>query len=174
VAVSLAAQHDAGLLENCRLLGLLNIALADAGIACWDCKYTFNFWRPITAIPLADMDGNPTTDKDASWTPLIITPNFSEYISGHSTTSGAAAAILAAYFGEQTAFTVDSDRMAGVTRSFTSFTDALEEIKNARIYGGIHFRTACDDGTVTGQRVAAYILEHSARRIHGNGKENDD
>ena len=120
------------------------------------------------------MDGNPATDKDASWTPLIVTPNFSEYISGHSTTSGAAAAILAAYFGEQTAFDVDSDRMVGVRRSFTSFADALEEIKNARIYGGIHFRSACDDGTVTGQRVAAYILEHSARRNHGHGKQKEE
>jgi hypothetical protein len=169
VAVSLATRHHASLSENARLLALLNIALADAAIACWEAKYTYVFWRPITAIALADTDGNPATEKDALWTPLLITPNHPEYPSGHSTTSGAAAALLAHYFGNQTSFTVDSDRMPGVTRSFTSLSAALDEIKDARIFGGIHFRSACDDGQATGIKVANFVLENSMQRIHGKG-----
>ena len=122
VALALIAEpHRHSLLTNARLLAQVNIALADAAIACWDGKYTYVFWRPITAIPLADTDGNADTDPDPAWTPLLVTPNHPEYPSGHSTTSSAAAAVLAAHFGNHTSFTVDSDKMPGVTRSFTSF-----------------------------------------------------
>jgi membrane-associated phospholipid phosphatase len=167
VALSLAAEHNLTLSENARVLALLNVAVADAVIACWDAKYHFVAWRPITAIRLGDTDGNPNTVVDAGWTPLLITPPHPEYPSGHSTTSGAAATVLAHFFGEDSSFTADSDVMLGVTRSFSSFSAALDEIANARVYGGIHFRSACVDGLVTGQRVANYILENVARRVHG-------
>ena len=169
VAVSLsgAERHrHATLSEKARLLALLNISLADAAIACWEAKYTYVFWRPVTAIQLA------ATDPDATWTPLLITPNHPEYPSGHSTASSAAAAVLAAYFGEEASFSVDSDGMVGVIRSFTSLAEALDEIKDARIFSGIHFRSACDDGQATGQKVAGYILNNSLRAVHG--KRNDD
>ena len=106
------------------------------------------------------------------WTPLLISPNHPEYPSGHSTASGAAATVLAAYFGEEASFSVDSDGMVGVIRSFTSLAEALDEIKDARIFAGIHFRSACDDGQATGQKVAGYILNNSLRAVHG--KRNDD
>src|SRR6266550_4198118 len=110
------------LLENARVLALLDLAMADAAIACWEAKYHYVFWRPVTAIPLADTDGNPDTTADPSWTPLLTTPAFPEYPSGHSTVSGAAATVLASIFGNGTSFSTDSDVMLGVVQSFSSFS----------------------------------------------------
>ena len=140
------------LLENARLLAALNVAMADAAIGCWDQKVKYNFWRPITAIRES---GDPT------WTPLFATPAHQDYPSGHSCSSGAATAILADEFGERTPFTLRSDVLVGVSRTFHSFSEALEDVKDARVFAGIHFRTACDDGTVLGKAVAQYVL-HSA------------
>jgi hypothetical protein len=154
------------LLENARVLALLDLAMADAGIACWEAKYHYVFWRPITAIPLADTDGNPATSADPSWAPLFATPAHPEYPSGHSTVSGAAAVVLASFFGEKKHFTMDNDLLIGVTRSFQSFTQALDEVKNARIFAGIHFRSACDDGQATGIQVANWVLDNALLPVH--------
>ena len=168
LALRLVAQRHASLLQNARLFALLNMAMADARIACWDAKYTYVFWRPITAIQLAATDGNPATLEDVSWTPSLGgTPNHPDYPSGHSTESGAAAAVLAHFFGEQTQFIMDSDWMPGVTRSFSSFSAATEEVNSARIIGGIHFRSACEDGRATGRKVSNYILRHAAQPVRG-------
>ena len=165
VAISLAEEHQFTMLQTARLLALVNLGMADAIIGCWDAKYTYSSWRPITAINLADTDGNDATAADPAWTPLIVTPPFPEYPSAHSCVSGAATRILSATFGEETSFTVVSDALPGTTRSFHSFTAALEEIKNARIYGGIHFRTACVDGQALGIAVADYVMAHAVRPI---------
>ncbi len=154
-----------GTLANARMLALLNLAMADAAIGCWEAKYMYVFWRPVTAIPLAATDGNPATVEDATWTPLFATPAHPEYPSGHSCVSGAAAAVLADQFGERTRFSVDNDLMPGVVRSFRSFSAALEEVKNARIYAGIHFRSATEDGQALGVNVANYVLEHALTRV---------
>ena len=159
-------RHDSSTLENARLLALLNLAMADAAIGCWEAKYFFVFWRPVTAIPLADTDGNPATAADATWMPLFATPNHPEYPSGHSCVSGAAGAVLADQFGERTHFSVVSDLMPGVMRSFRSFSSALEEVKNARIFACIHFRSATDDGQALGVSVASYVLDNSMQRVH--------
>ena len=153
------------LLRNARVLATLDIAIADAAIGCWDAKYTYNFWRPITAIRETADDGNEGTAPDPTWTPLFATPAHPDYPSGHSCVSGAATAVLANEFGERTHFDITSDLLLGVTRSFRSFTDALEEVKNARIFSGIHFRTACDDGTTLGKEVAEYVLAHNFQRV---------
>jgi hypothetical protein len=154
-----------GLLENARLLGALDVAMADAAIGCWDAKYEHHFWRPITAIrDLAD-DGNPATTPDPTWVPMFATPGHPEYPSGHSCISGAAAVVLAREFGERTAFTAESDLMVGVTRSYRSFSAALDEVKNARIFSGIHFRTACDVGQALGAAVARLVLEEKFQRV---------
>jgi len=153
-------------LDNARLLAVLNVAIADAAIGCWEAKYNYTFWRPVTAIPLASTDGNPATIEDPAWTPLFATPAHPEYPSGHSCLSGAAGAVLAASFGEKTHFTVESDLMPGVFRSFKSFSSALEEVKNARIFAGIHFRAATDDGQAIGASVADYVLDHTAQPVH--------
>jgi len=159
-------EHGNSLLENARVLALLDLAMADAAIACWEAKYHYVSWRPVTAIPLADTDGNPATVADPSWMPLFATPNHPEYPSGHSTVSGAAAVVLASFFGEKRHFTMDNDLLIGVTRSYRSFSQALDEVKNARIFAGIHFRSACDDGQATGTQVANYVLDHALLPAH--------
>jgi len=146
------------LLENARLLAALNLAMADGAIGCWTAKYTYVFWRPITAI--REDDGNPATTPDPGWAPLFATPAHPEYPSGHSCVSGAAATVLKAEFGNKIPFTMESDTMIGVTRQFNGFKQALEDVKNARIFAGIHFRTATEAGTTLGAGMANYVLEH--------------
>jgi hypothetical protein len=134
--------------------------MADAAIGCWDAKFYYHFWRPITAIR---NDGNPA---DLTWSPMFATPSHPDYPSGHSCVSGAAAAILANEFGDKTRFNLESDLMIGVVRSFPSFSAAIEEIKNARVFAGIHFRTATEDGVKLGSDVGHYVLEHKFQRVH--------
>jgi hypothetical protein len=167
VVTSLAAQRHFSMSQTARLLALVNLGMADAIIGCWDAKYTYSTWRPITAIQLADTDGNNNTPADPSWTPLITTPAFPEYPSAHSCVSAAAARILSQTFGEETSFNVVSNAMAGVTRTFHSFSAALAEVENARVFGGIHFRTACVDGTALGFAVGDYVIAHAVRTTDG-------
>jgi membrane-associated phospholipid phosphatase len=158
--------HGLTLIRKARVFALLNIAMADAGIACWDAKYHYQFWRPITAITLADQDGNPDTVVDPSWTPLLgVTPAHPEYVSGHSTISGAAASVLAHFFGDNTAFLIDSEKVPGVWRAFPSFSQAVLEIHNARVFAGIHFRSSCLDGSALGTKVARFVMGHTIRPI---------
>jgi hypothetical protein len=152
-------KHDR-LLENARVLGVLDVAMADAIIGCWDAKYTYAFWRPITAIRETADDGNPATTPDPTWMPLFATPGHPEYPSGHSCGSGAAGAVLAAEFGSPGHFEVESDLMLGVTRKFRSFGEALDEVIEARVFAGIHFRTACVIGQELGASVAKYVMEN--------------
>jgi hypothetical protein len=170
IATQLAASRSLGLLRNVHLFALLNVAMADAAIACWDSKYRYVFWRPITAIRLGDTDGNASTDADLTWTPWLDffstgTPAHPEYPSGHSSVSGSAAYILAAAFGDNSPFTVSSEIRPGTTRSFGSFSAAVAEIADARVFGGIHFRTSCVRGNALGQSVAAYISSHVMARL---------
>ena len=144
----------------------MNLAMADAGIACWDAKYFYVFWRPITAISLADTDGNGATKADPAWKPLFATPAHPEYPSGHSCVSSAATGVLENQFGKKTGFTVDSEALLGVTRSFRSFSAALDEVKNARIFAGIHFRSATDDGQTIGNKVSAWVLSHALQPLN--------
>ncbi|MGE3820136.1 MAG: choice-of-anchor D domain-containing protein, partial [Isosphaeraceae bacterium] len=161
-AQHVARSRSLDLFENARLFAMLGLAMADAGIVCWDAKYTHEFWRPISAIREADLDGNAATTADPSWSPLLISPAFPEYVSGHSTFSGAAASILAGAFGDATPFTSTSDGLPGVTRSFTSFTQAAEEAGMSRIYGGIHFAFSSHDGLKAGREVAAAVMKSFA------------
>ena len=169
VASQLSISRSLGLSANARLFAWLNLSMADAAIACWDSKYRYVFWRPITAIRLGDSDGNASTDPDTAWTPWLDffstgTPAHPEYPSGHSTVSGSAAYILAAAFGDNSPFTVTSEVRPG-TRSFPSFSAAVAEIADARVFGGIHFRVSCVRGNALGQTVAAYISSHAMRAL---------
>lgn len=160
VALDLAAGDDADLSANARLFARLNLAVADGLIACWDAKYHFEFWRPITAIQLADPD----------WEPLFATPAHPEYVSGHSSLSGAAAAVLVEYFGDETPFVLESQVDPQWLRYYPSFSAAMDELADARVFAGIHFRTACDDGLILGGEVAGHILDNLMGRIHGQGE----
>jgi PAP2 superfamily len=167
IALFVIANHPRlTLIREARVFALLNITMADAAIACWDAKYYYVFWRPITAITNADLDGNPDTDVDSSWTPLLgITPSHPEYVSGHSTVSASAAWVLAHLFGDNTPFLIDSEKVPGVWRAFPSFSQAVLEINDARVFAGIPFRTSCLGGNALGSEVARFALRHSIRPI---------
>lgn len=170
IAAQISAARRLTLTQNAHLFALLNVTLSDALIACWDSKYRFVFWRPITAIRA----GLTPADADPLWEPwldsLTGTPAHPEYPSAHSSMSGAAAFILAAAFGENTAFSVTSEIRPG-TRSFTSFSEAIAEIVDARVFGGIHFRTSCLRANTLGRAVAEYVARHAMR---ARGDERDD
>jgi hypothetical protein len=151
IAQIIAASQGNTLEENARLFALLNIAMADAAICAWDAKYTFHFWRPVTAINLAE----------PNWMSFIVTPPFPDYISGHSTFSGAAATVLALFYGtEDLPFTIASDFLPGVYRSFPTCLDAAEEAAVSRLYGGIHFRSANEDGLQAGISIGEWAATH--------------
>ena len=161
IAQDVAAAKGNTLEENARLFALLNLAMADAAICAWDAKYSFNFWRPVTAIRHADTDGNPATEPDRNWSSLIVTPPFPDYVSGHSTFSGAAATVLAIYYGtDQVSFTSSSDFLPGVHRSFNSFSAAAAEAAVSRLYGGIHFRFANEDGLHGGLAIGHLAMHN--------------
>jgi hypothetical protein len=159
IAQTIAATRGNTLEENGRLFALLNIAMADAAICAWDAKYTFHFWRPATAINFAEPD----------WMSFIVTPPFPDYVSGHSTFSGAAATVLALFYGtDDLPFTIGSDFLPGVHRSFPSCLAAAEEAAVSRLYGGIHFRSANEDGLQAGISIgewtATYYLQPKGNR----------
>ena len=153
IAQIIAAARGTTLEENARLFGLLNIAMADAAICAWDAKYTFNFWRPVTAITFAE--------PQLMWRSFITTPPFPDYTSGHSTFSAAAATVLPLFFEtEDLPFTTGSDFLPGVFRSFSTCQDAAEEAALSRIYGGIHFRAASGDGLQAGSSIGEWTVTH--------------
>jgi PAP2 superfamily protein len=153
IAQIIGAARGTTLEENARLFALLNIAMADAAICSWDAKYTYHFWRPVTAIAFAEPQLN--------WMSFIVTPPFPDYTSGHSTFSAAAATVLPLFFGtEDLPFTIGSDFLPGVFRSFSTCQDAAEEAALSRIYGGIHFRSASEDGFQAGSSIAEWTATH--------------
>jgi membrane-associated phospholipid phosphatase len=161
IAQQVAVQRGNSLVENARLFALLNLTEADAAIAVWDTKYVYNFWRPVTAIQAADTDGNDGTAADASWTPYLVTPNHPSYVSGHSGVSSGAATVLAAFFGtDAISFSLSSDSLSGVTRSYTSFSEAAQEASDSRVYAGIHWRFDVVGGATIGTQVGTYITSH--------------
>ena len=157
IALDAAEATGASLGEKARLFATLNASLADAAIAGWEAKYHYEFWRPVTAILRADQDDNTATAIEAASRPLLITPAFPEYVSGHSAFSAAAANILTREFGDGFAFTTGSDSVPHVQRTFTSFDAAAQEAGRSRIYGGIHFEFSNRDGRQLGREVASQV-----------------
>jgi hypothetical protein len=161
IAQDVSAAQGNTLDQNARLFALLNLAMADAGICAWDAKYSFNNWRPVTAIRNAASDGNDATEPDAAWSSFIGTPPFPDYVSGHSTFSGAAATVLGIFYGsDDISFSTGSDFLPGVIRSFESFSSAANEAAMSRVYGGIHFRFASDDGLSGGLAIGEWTISH--------------
>jgi hypothetical protein len=176
IATDVALARGTTLAKNARLLALLNVALADAGIASWDAKYAYDLWRPIDAIRRGETDGNDLTVADPTWMPLLKTPPFPTYTSGHSTFSGAADTVLTAFFGDNIEFAVPSDGHSGftqrplaegqvITRSFTSFAQAADEAGRSRIYGGIHFQFDNAAGLAAGRALGAFVTERLLRPV---------
>lgn len=162
IAQGVASNRNLSIAESARLFALLNFATADAGIACWDAKYAYSLWRPITAIREAETDGNPETTADPAWLPLLPTPPFPEYTSGHSTFSRAAATVLARFFGtDAIAFTATSEGLPGVTRSFDGFGEAADESGVSRVYGGIHFMSGNLAAQSCGYSIGNFVMDHS-------------
>src|SRR5881392_2281726 len=163
IAQIIAAGQGNTLEENARLFALLNIAMADAAICAWDAKYTFDFWRPVTAIAFAEPELN--------WMSFIVTPPFPDYVSGHSTFSAAAATVLPLFYGtEDLPFTTGSDFLPGVYRSFATCFDAAEEAAVSRIYGGIHFRSASEDGLQAGTSIGEWTVTHYLLPSYNRGR----
>jgi len=167
VAGDLAESGHLTMTENARLLARMNVALADAVIAIWNAKNVYDTWRPITAIQQAAADGNPNTMPDASWTPLLPTPQFQEYPAGHPGVSNAGLSVLAAFYGNDTSFTVTSAGVPGVTRDYTNFSTAAEDVADARVFGGMHFRFSCDTAIQMGSEIANLVDNTVALRVHG-------
>jgi membrane-associated phospholipid phosphatase len=172
IAADVAIAAGNTLEENARVFALLNLALADAAVCAWDAKYYFYNWRPVTAIRHADEDGNPWTEADPDWSSFVPTPPFPDYVSGHSAFSGAAATVLALFFGtDDFAFTANSDGLPGVYRSFSRFSAAAEEAMNSRLYGGIHYRFANEDGLVAGLGIGEWTFSHYLQPKTGRSRK---
>ena len=164
IARTVSASRGLDLWENARLFGLLNLSMADGYIGSWEAKYHYNYWRPVTAIRLAASDGNPDTEADLTWTPLLVTSPIPDYPSGHAVQGGAAAESLKQFFGtDDISFHACSLTLpagstctdpAPVMRSYASFTDAADENALSRILIGYHFRVAVEEGTEHGRKIA--------------------
>jgi len=163
IAQIIADEQDNTLEQNARLFALLNIAMADAAICAWDAKYEFHFWRPVTAIAFAEPELN--------WMSFIVTPPFPDYVSGHSTFSAAAATVLPLFYHtEDLPFTTGSDFLPDVYRSFPTPLAAAGEAGDSRVYGGIHFRSASEDGLQAGISIGEWTYAHYLQPRHGRGR----
>jgi hypothetical protein len=161
IAEIVAADKHTNLQNSARTFALLNIALADAGIASWNVKYTYNTWRPVTAIRAGDAGLNPLVTGDPTWTSLWPSPPFPSYVSGHSSFSAAAAAVLDSISGTNVSFTDPGDPTLNLTpRSYTSFDQAAQEAGMSRIYGGIHYMFDNTAGLALGTQVGNYVISH--------------
>jgi PAP2 superfamily/CARDB len=158
IAQQVAIEKHFSLEDNARMFALLNIAQFDAGIGAYNAKYTFNRWRPITAIREADTDGNSQTGADPNWESLLNTPAHPDYLAAHSVFGGAAGKVLSYIYGDDTSFNITSQELPGVSRSYQSFTQAAAESGMSRIYGGVHFQSANIDGLATGNAIANDVL----------------
>lgn len=158
IACQIIKQKNLPLLEAAALLARLNLALADAGLACWDCKYHYNAWRPLTAIQRADQDGNDATVADPAWDSFLPSPPHPDYPSGHATFSGAAATVLASFFGSDAVrFRISSVSTPGITREYPGFSACAQEIADSRVWCGIHFSFASTAGMTLGQQIGKVV-----------------
>jgi hypothetical protein len=168
---ALAAQHLSDLGDTARLFALANLAAADSAIAAWDCKFGFNFWRPITAIREGDHDGHNATVGDPLWTPLIPTPPYPDYTSGANSLTGAFTTVLELFFGtDEMNFSVMTTAQLATqkTRDFSRFSDAAQEVVDARVLLGIHFRFADEAARTQSSRVAHWVVHRFLRPVSGS------
>jgi hypothetical protein len=163
-ARQVASAQGKTLSENARLFARLSIAIWDGIVACFETKYHFPLWRPVTAIRAAQTDRNPKTQPDPDWEALVFTPPFPAYPSGHASFGGAARAILEDEFGSDGHdLELMNPAMPGVVLHYTTFKQITDEVDAGRIYGGVHFRFDQEAGALLGKRVGEYVLRHALR-----------
>jgi hypothetical protein len=163
VTSQVAAAEHATLSERARVFALVNIALSDAAVAVFDTKYHYNRWRPETAIHFADVDDNPRTEADPSFVPFIVAPCFPSYPSAHGSLSNAAREVLDRIYGDRHRSITISSPVLGITLTYRTLREITEDISDARVYGGIHFRFDQDEGADQGRRLGKYIVRHYLR-----------
>ncbi|HKR58590.1 MAG TPA: vanadium-dependent haloperoxidase [Pyrinomonadaceae bacterium] len=158
----LVATREFDLSTTARSFALVYLAAADSSIVCWAGKYEYNFWRPQPAIQRGAEDGNDSTAPDPTWAPLFATPRHPDYASGHATNSSAIATILQLIFGDEPGVPINST-ITGITRQWSTFSEGVDEVIDARVYSGIHFRTADEVGSRQGGQVAHFVWTHALR-----------
>ncbi|HEV2902272.1 MAG TPA: vanadium-dependent haloperoxidase [Gaiellaceae bacterium] len=169
---TLSTTHGLSMVDNARLFAELYLTTADAFIAVWDEKAHYSFWRPLTAIRLAETDGNPRTDADPTWLPFVANPPYPEHPSGHLGLSGSFGRTLQQFFRTDELAWTDTN-LAGRTRTFTQVSDAVEEIVDARVWSGIHFRNADEASVRIARNIARYRAKHYFERVDDD-KHDDD
>jgi hypothetical protein len=164
-ARQVAAAQGRSLSENARALALINMASNDSLVASFATKYYYKLWRPETAIRAGDLDGNPKTDLDLSFVPYILTPCFPSYPSNHASGSNSAAEMLRRLYGAGGhTITIENPAVPGVTLHYTTFKQITDDIDDARVFGGIHFRFDQEAGGHLGRDIATYVYKHNLRR----------
>ncbi|MEV0382827.1 hypothetical protein [Nonomuraea sp. NPDC050643] len=159
----LATTQRLNALQAARMFAMVDLAEADATTACFNEKAAWHFWRPVTAIQQADTDGNPKTTADPAWMPLLVTPPHPDYTSGHTCFTGASMSALAYFFGRDDLSFSGFSPASGTRRYFHGFSQALAEVVNARVWGGIHTRTADVQGAKIGKQVTRHVVTHYFR-----------
>ena len=161
VVLSVANQPGRDVTQNARLLAVAGQAMEDALIAVFDAKYTYNFWRPITAIRNGDLDGNPATERDASWVPFIDTPMHPEYPCADCIIAATLGAILKAEVGDgpKPKLRSSSPTAPGAVRSWSQVDDLVEEVAHARIYDGVHYRNSTEVGMAMGKKIGEFVAD---------------
>jgi hypothetical protein len=163
--LNLAVARGLDLVQAARMLAMAHVSGGDGMIACFDAKYHYWFWRPIAAIHQADIDGNPKTDADPAWLPLLTTPNFPEYISAHASHTTAIAQALRAFFGsDRVTFSLDS-RVTNTTREYHRLREVVRDVDQARVLAGFHFRNSDLEGSDVGRAVGRYVVTHYFRPL---------
>lgn len=158
VARAAAVSHGNDIAANARLFALLNMTIADALIVGFSYKYEYDHWRPVTAIKAEGAETGSSGADDRNWRPLLVTPPHPEYPSAHCLASGAAATVLRSFFGSDTVSVSAIYPPLGVLRTWKTYTEIVKEVEDARVWGGIHFRSADEQGTLLGSKIAAYAL----------------
>ena len=165
-----AQERQHSLSENARAFALINMAINDGAVTTFFNKYHYNFWRPETAIHAGDSDGNRKTDADPNWVPFIVTPCFPSYPSAHGTLSGAGAEVMRRLYGEAGhAITLSNPAVPNIVLYYGSFKQITDDISDARVYGGIHYRTDQDAGARLGRDVGTVVYKNNLRAMHGAG-----
>ena len=170
-----SSRRHSSLAEEARIFALLNMAISDGLVTVFETKYHYRFWRPETAIHNGDSDGNPRTEADPSFVPLIPTPCFPSYPSAHASGSYAAQRVLRHFYGDGPhQITLSNTAAPGIVLPYTRLTDITDDVDDARVYGGIHFRTDEEAGAEQGRRIAEYVYRHNLRRQHDRDHDDED